>query len=71
FNSQKDLVEKYITENYQLKETIHKILDYEIFDSKKIVIFIDDLDRCPEDKVLEVIESIKLILNSKNCIFFL
>lgn len=71
FDSQKELVEKYITENYEIKETIHTILDYEMFDRKKLIVFIDDLDRCPEDKVLEVIESIKLILNSKNCIFFL
>lgn len=71
FDSQKELVEKYISENYEIKETIHTILNYEIFESKKLIVFIDDLDRCPADKVLEVIESIKLILNSKNCIFFL
>lgn len=71
FDSQKELVDKYITENYEIKDTIDSILDYEIFENKKIVVFIDDLDRCTENKVLEVIESIKLILNSENCIFFL
>lgn len=71
FDSQKELVDKYITENYEIKDTIDNILGYEIFENKKIVVFIDDLDRCTENKVLEVIESIKLILNSENCIFFL
>lgn len=71
FESQKELVDKYITENYEIKDTIHRILNYEIFDNKKLVVFIDDLDRCSSDKVMEVIEAIKLILNSENCIFFL
>lgn len=71
FKSQKELVDKYITENYEIKDTIHKILNYEIFENKKLIVFIDDLDRCSSEKVMEVIEAIKLILNSENCIFFL
>lgn len=37
----------------------------------KIVIFIDDLDRCLPDKALELLESIKLVLNQKGFIFLL
>lgn len=71
FAMKKNLVERYIDENYEIKNTIHDILNYELFNRKKLVVFIDDLDRCSSYKVMEVIESIKLILNSENCIFFL
>lgn len=71
FDSQKEMIDKYITENYAIKDTVHEILKADIFKIKKIIVFIDDLDRCPADKVMEVIESIKLILNSENCIFFI
>lgn len=37
----------------------------------KVVIFIDDLDRCLPDKALELLESIKLVLNQKGFIFLL
>lgn len=70
-DAQKEMIDKYITENYAIKETIHKILKADILKDYKIVVFIDDLDRCPEDKVMEVLESIKLILNCENCIFFI
>ncbi|MDU6015692.1 MAG: P-loop NTPase fold protein [Clostridium perfringens] len=68
---QEETIDSIINENFALKESINQILGNEIFNKKKIVIFIDDLDRCDVDKVMEVIESIKLVLNSKNCIFFL
>lgn len=71
FESKKTMIDEFITENYELKESIKYILDAEIFEEKKVVVFIDDLDRCPSEKVMEVIESIKLVLNSENCIFFL
>ncbi|UZQ50936.1 KAP family P-loop NTPase fold protein [Clostridium kluyveri] len=71
FESQKDVVDKFVSENFSLKRLIHEILNAEVFIEKKIVIFIDDLDRCLPDKVIEVIESIKLVLDSENCIFFL
>jgi hypothetical protein len=39
--------------------------------SKKIVIFIDDLDRCFPDKAIKLLESIKLVLFQKGFIFVL
>ena len=36
-----------------------------------LVIFIDDLDRCLSDKVVQVMEAIKLFLDKKGCIFVL
>lgn len=35
------------------------------------VIFIDDLDRCPPDRVLQVLEAVKLFLDIPGCIFFI
>lgn len=71
FDQQQNVIDKFVSENFALKESISYILNHQFIDNKKIVIFIDDLDRCDVEKVMEVIESIKLIFNSKNCIFFL
>jgi hypothetical protein len=35
------------------------------------VVFIDDLDRCPPDRVLQVLEAVKLFLDIPDCIFFI
>lgn len=70
-DEQKSLIDKYISDNFAMKKIIEDFLHEKYFENKKIIIFIDDLDRCSVDKVIEVIEGIKLIFNSKNCIFFL
>lgn len=48
-----------------------KFKEDEKSDDKKgvLVIFIDDLDRCPEDRILKVLETIKLFMDKKGCIF--
>ncbi|GKU30437.1 KAP family P-loop NTPase fold protein [Clostridium folliculivorans] len=71
FNEQKSEIDRIVSENYLLSKTIEGILGNPVFSDLKIIVFIDDLDRCSIDKVMEVIESIKLVLNSKNCIFFI
>lgn len=37
----------------------------------RLVIFIDDLDRCEESVIIQLLEAIKLYLHSKRCIFVL
>ncbi len=37
----------------------------------KTVVFVDDLDRCPPDKIVDVLEGIKLILKEKRFVVFL
>ncbi len=37
--------------------------------TSKLVIFIDDLDRCSPPKPVEIIEAINIFLDAKNCIF--
>ena len=38
---------------------------------KKLVIFIDDLDRCSPDNAITVLESLKLFIGEANCVFLL
>ncbi len=38
---------------------------------KRMVVFIDDLDRCEGDVTYRLLESLKLYLNAKNCIYVL
>ncbi|MEM7032026.1 MAG: SUMF1/EgtB/PvdO family nonheme iron enzyme [Chloroflexota bacterium] len=42
-----------------------------IVDHGRLVIFVDDLDRCLPDKAVEVLEAIKLFLDVPGCIFVL
>lgn len=38
---------------------------------KRLVVFVDDLDRCLPEKAIEVLEAIKLFLDVENCVFVL
>jgi len=56
------------TQNFRIifESAIKKLLKN---DSKKLIIFIDDLDRCTDKKVIKLLEGIKLYLSTSNCIF--
>lgn len=42
----------------------------EVDDSSGVlVIFIDDLDRCPKPRVLKILETVKLFMDKKGCVF--
>lgn len=69
--SQKELIDEYVTNNFKMRKSIEKLLKSELLADRKIVVFIDDLDRCSWEIVVNVLESIKLVLNSPNCIFFI
>jgi tetratricopeptide (TPR) repeat protein/Cdc6-like AAA superfamily ATPase len=43
----------------------------EHFKGKRLVIFVDDLDRCLPEKAIEVLEAIKLFLDVEGCVFVL
>ena len=64
------------TKKIQFKEEFqHRfeeiIQRYYIKRNKRVVIFIDDLDRCLPEKALEVLEAIKTFLDAEGCIFVL
>ncbi len=66
--------EKYF-ETKTVSQRIHKHFQdmvYEIAgkgDNDKLVIFIDDLDRCLPPQALKVLEAIKLFLNAEKCVY--
>ncbi|MCK5615420.1 hypothetical protein KAR91_76865 [Candidatus Pacearchaeota archaeon] len=51
----------------QFEKDFEKLL--KTIDVKRIVVFIDDLDRCSSSKVIETFETIKLFLNIPECTF--
>ncbi len=44
---------------------------FETYDDRKgvLVIFIDDLDRCPKERIIKVLETVKLFMDKRGCIF--
>lgn len=52
-----------------LRETFEKAVKAHVSAQGKYVIFIDDLDRCLPERAVEILESMKLFLGSKHCIF--
>lgn len=68
--------EKYENNNFETKSSTQNFRI--IFESsikkligkdKKLIIFIDDLDRCTDAKIIKLLEGIKLYLSISNCIF--
>lgn len=56
-----------------LKDSFQKCVDNSLLKKKKdkIVIFIDDLDRLPPERAVEVLEILKLFLDCDKCVFLL
>jgi len=54
-----------------LSKCIEEVLKNDSSGAQRIVIFIDDLDRCLPEHCVEVFESIKLFLSSENCVFII
>jgi formylglycine-generating enzyme required for sulfatase activity len=48
-----------------------KVYENQKVDDKKgvLTIFIDDLDRCPKDRIPKVLEAVKLFLDKEGCVF--
>lgn len=51
------------------EEKFEKLVDS--YDIERLVVFIDDLDRCKMDATIDILEAIKLLLNSKKCVYIL
>lgn len=54
----------------QFQEKFAKLVKTHIAPNR-LVVFVDDLDRCLPEKAIEVLESIKLFLDAESCIFML
>lgn len=55
----------------KFENTFDQIVKEYVGENGKLVVFIDDLDRCLPENAIEVLEAIKLYLDRANCIFVL
>ena len=53
------------------EETFENLVKKYVGQNGRLIIFIDDLDRCLPDNALTVLESLKLYLSEVNCVFFI
>lgn len=66
-----DSYEAQITELTNLKNRFEKMVKAWVKNEGRLLVFIDDLDRCTPDKIPDVIEAIKLFSTSPQCIYVL
>jgi formylglycine-generating enzyme required for sulfatase activity len=59
-----DLIWTYMSWRFKLSAS-------EQYDDRKgvLAIFVDDLDRCPQPRIIQVLETIKLFMDKKGCVF--
>lgn len=55
----------------QFQQGFREVLKSVTSDKQRLVIFVDDLDRCVPEKAIQVLEAIKLFLDAPGCIFVL
>ena len=55
----------------KLKSTFEKLIQNKVGEDRRVVIFVDDLDRLEPKKAVELLEVLKIFLDCKNCIFVL
>jgi formylglycine-generating enzyme required for sulfatase activity/Cdc6-like AAA superfamily ATPase len=67
----KNPYEVQVSELQQLQTQFERLVKTLVGDSGRLVIFIDDLDRCTPDKVPEVLEAIKLFTNMPRCVYLI
>ena len=53
------------------REDLEKLIKQKVGENGKFVIFIDDMDRIAPEKVVDIIEAIKIFLSCKRCVFVL
>jgi len=68
YNTFQDFFDRLIWDylNWRPKKTEAEETDDQ---SGVLVVFIDDLDRCQNDKIVKVLETIKLFMDKKGCVF--
>jgi hypothetical protein len=60
-----------ITELQTLQDRFENLVHTWVGEDGRLVVLIDDLDRCTPDKVPEVLEAIKLFTNTPGCVYVL
>ncbi len=72
---QRDTVEHYqaqlrFVEQFQ-REFADLVDKYIVQESQRLIVFVDDLDRCLPERALEVLDAIKLFMDVQGCVFVL
>lgn len=75
----KELLAQYEEEQFQTREVRTRLRDYfqqlaltaTAGGTRRLVFFIDDLDRCSAETTLSMMEALKLYLNLPGCVYFL
>lgn len=62
---------KSITFKHDLRKRFQEVVDKLVGEQGRLIILIDDLDRCNDDTIIDLLESIKLFLSVNKCIFIL
>jgi hypothetical protein len=60
-----------ISELMKLQKTFTGMVETLVGKNGRLVVFIDDLDRCTQDKIPEVLEAIKLFTTTKKCVYLI
>ncbi|NQE06259.1 HEAT repeat-containing taxis proteinF [ANME-1 cluster archaeon GoMg1] len=68
FEEAKELFKNSIEVKSTLRDDFKTVID-ECLQDKRLVVFIDDLDRCLPEKTIEILEVIKLFLDVPMCVF--
>jgi tetratricopeptide (TPR) repeat protein len=55
----------------QLQSQFERMVKAWVGENGRLIVFIDDLDRCPPDKIPEVLEALKLFTTTSGCIYVL
>jgi formylglycine-generating enzyme required for sulfatase activity len=61
--------EEQVSELMELQDRFANMVKLLVGDDGRLVVFIDDLDRCAPDKVPEVLEAIKLFTTTPGCVY--
>lgn len=78
-NDIKDLLSQYEEEQFHTREVRSRLRDYfqqltkaaTSGGTRRLIFFIDDLDRCSAETTLSMLEALKLYLNIPGCVYFL
>ncbi|MGZ5541096.1 MAG: KAP family P-loop NTPase fold protein [Bacteroidia bacterium] len=62
---------KYYESINKFEQDFKKLLSHHVGENGKLIVFIDDLDRCLPENSISILESLKLYFDISNCIFFI
>ena len=60
-----------VSELQRLQKQFERLVKTWVGEQGRLVVFIDDLDRCTPDKIPEVLEAIKLFTNTPRCVYII